>query len=293
MRRILISGSTGLLGRRLVTDLRAAGDTVIPLVRSNSPQPSREDAIPWISLADELDPALVSGFDAVIHLAGEPVASSRWTASKKRRISESRVHSTRTLVSALAAAPRPPAIFLCASGITVYGDRGSTILSDTVPHEPGSGFLAEVCRAWESACDPLRPIARVANLRIGAVLSTEGGLLRTTLPLFRLGPIGGPIAGGQAWLSWISLDDFARAVAHLLHSSTLAGAINLVSPHPVTNRGFSAVLAGALHRPALLPVPGPLVRLVFGELAEETVLSSTRAVPSAFSTTASTSSKPS
>ncbi len=283
MPRILVSGSTGLLGQRLVADRRAAGDIVVPLVRPDTNRAAEPGSIPWDPRSGHLDPALVSGFDAVLHLAGEPVSPSglipaRWSADKKRRILVSRVLGTRTLVTALAAAPRPPAVFLCASGINVYGNRGSALLSDAAPQPAGNGFLAEVCRAWEAACDPLRPLARVVSLRIGAVLSARGGILGTMLPIFRLG-LGGPVAGGHAWLSWISLDDLAGAVAHTLASPTLAGPLNVVSPHPVTGRTFSAVLATALRRPAIVPVPGGLVRLLFGQFADETILSSVRAVP--------------
>ena len=271
MARILLSGSTGFIGRRLVADLRSAEDEVIPLIRGHA-QP---DAITWDPIRP-LDPTLVSGFDAVIHLAGEPVVSLRWTARKKRRILNSRADGTRTLATALARAPCPPKTFLCASGINVYGNCGDAIVDETTP--PGTGFLPEVCKAWEAACQPLDCISRIVNLRIGVVLSPEGGTLATILPLFRRG-LGGTVAGGRTYLSWITLDDLSRAVGHILRSERLQGPVNLVSPNPVTSQAFAKHLAQAVQKPAPLSLPPWLIRLLLGELADETILSSVRSVP--------------
>ena len=188
-RRVLISGSSGLLGRHIAASRSGSGDTVVPLVR-HSGEPG---SILWQPEgASGLDPALVSGFDVVIHLAGEPVAG-RWTAAKKRRILESRVRGTTKLAMALAAADQPPKLFICASGMNFYGDRGDRWTDESAP--AGHQFLSEVCRLWEAACDPLQGITRIVNLRLGLVLAGDGGTLPAMLPIFRLG-LGGHIAGG-------------------------------------------------------------------------------------------------
>ncbi len=270
-RRILVSGASGLLGRHIVRQRRAAGDTVVELTRGTG----LAGAVTWDPAAGVLDPRSVSGFDAVIHLAGEPV-TGRWTTAKKRRIRESRVHGTALLAKALAAAERPPKVLLCASGINYYGNRGGEVLDEGEPR--GAGFLAEVSAEWEAACDPLRGVARVVPLRIGMVLARDGGTLPLMLPIFRLG-LGGPIAGGHGYLSWIEIRDVVRATAFLLDCTALEGPVNLVAPEPVTGREFTAALAAAVRRPALLPVPAWTARLLAGEIANETVLNSLRAVP--------------
>ncbi len=280
-RRVLISGSTGLIGRRLVAHRRAAGDTIARLVRPARPVRDEADAgagadaVLWDAGATPLDPAAVSGFDAVIHLAGEPVAG-RWTAERKRRITESRVRGTRALAEAIARAERPPKVFVCASGINFYGDCGDMVLDESAPL--GSGFLAGVCEQWEAASRAADGASRVVNLRIGVVLAPKGGALGAMLPIFRLG-LGGPTGGGRAYVSWVTLDDLVRAVGHVLDSATLQGPLNVVSPNPVTNREFTADLGATLRRPAVIPVPGWLTRVLFGEMADETVLASVRAVP--------------
>lgn len=270
-RRLLVSGSTGLIGRRLVAVRRAGGDTVLRLVRDAA----GEGDVLWDAGQTALDPGAVSGFDAVIHLAGEPVAG-RWNADKKRRILESRVRSTEALAEAIARAEQPPAVFVCASGINYYGDRGSAVVDESAPS--GSGFLAEVCEAWEAASLAAAGVARVVNLRIGMVLAAEGGALATMLPVFRLG-LGGPIGGGAAYVSWVTLEDLVRAIGFALDAEALGGAVDVVTPHPVTNREFTADLGAALGRPAVIPVPGWVTRVMFGEMADETVLASVRAVP--------------
>ena len=269
--RVLVSGASGLVGRRLMAERRAAGDTVVALVRRAA---NGGGEIRWNPGVDALDPAAVSGFDAVVHLAGEPVLGL-WTPAKKRRILKSRVEGTRTLVEALAQTARPPAVFLCASGINFYGGaREGLVDEDSVA---GSGFLAGVCEAWEAACDPLRAVTRVVNLRIGVVLAREGGTLAAMLPIFRLG-LGGPVGGGRGYVSWITLTDLVRAVDFLVREE-LHGAVNLVSPEPVTGRELAMAMGAALGRPAVLPVPAWVVRVGLGEFGKETVLGSVRAVP--------------
>ncbi len=278
-RRILLSGATGLIGRRFAAERRAAGDRVVALVR----RPAGGDEIRWDPGVGEgagegfeaLDPALVSGFDAVVHLAGEPVVG-RWTAAKKRKILESRVAGTTALARALAAAEQPPGVFLCASGINFYGGTRAGEVDES--STAGSGFLAEVCEAWEAACDPLRAVTRVVNLRIGVVLAAEGGTLAAMLPLFRLG-LGGSVGPGEGIVSWISIGDLVRAMEHVLTAEELRGPVNAVAPEPVTGRRLTKAVAAAVRRPAVLTVPAWLARLVMGGFAEETALGSVRAMP--------------
>ena len=271
--RVLLSGSSGSIGRRLMAAMREDGATVVPLVRG-AQAPGR--VVWWDPEQGILSPADVTAFDAVVHLAGEPVGSGRWTADKKARIYGSRVRGTELLAGALASAAQPPGVFLCASGINFYGERGDEVLGETEPR--GAGFLAEVCEAWEASTAPLQGVARVSSMRIGAVLSPDGGMLAQLLPLFRMG-MGGAIAGGAAYVSWVTLEDAVRAMQYLLAADDLGGPVNVVAPWPVTNREFTHALAAALHRPAPLPVPGWAVRALFGQFGEETVLSSVRARP--------------
>ena len=241
------------------------------LVREAEPAP---DAVLW-NPSQPLDPAFVSCFDVVVHLAGEPVAG-RWTAEKKRRITDSRVRGTRTLASALAAAEHPPAVFLCASGINFYGNTGDRAVDEDSPR--GEGFLAEVCKGWEAACAPLERVSRVVHMRIGVVLAREGGTLAMLLPLYRL-RLGGTVGGGHGYVSWIALSDLIRGMQYTMESANLRGAVNFVAPEPVTGRQLTKALSEAVGRPANLRVPAWAMRLVMGEMADETVLGSVRALP--------------
>lgn len=270
--RVLVSGASGLIGLELSECLRSAEVSVTALTR----RMGEPNGIHWNPEADELDPSVVSGFDAVIHLAGEPVGSGRWTKRKKRKIYESRVHGTAVLAKALASAAQPPKVFLCASGINYYPSSGSELLDESGP--AGNGFLSEVCVGWEQAALLLSPVSRVVSLRIGVVLSEKGGTLLKMLPVFRWG-LGGYVGDGKAYMSWITLTDTVQAMLHILGSEKLQGPVNLVSPEPVTGRIFAETLGRRLHRPARLRVPAALLHLVLGELAEETILSSVRAVP--------------
>ena len=272
-RRVLVSGATGLIGRRLVAEWRAAGDTVVALVRRAA---RGGEEVRWAPGVEALDPAMVSGFDAVVHLAGEPVLG-RWTAAKKRRILESRVVGTRVLVEALQRAERPPRVLLCASGINFYGGTREGVVDEG--SAAGTGFLAGVCEAWEAAAQRMEGAGtRVVTMRIGVVLAREGGTLAAMLPIFRLG-LGGPVGGGRGYVSWISLGDLVRVVERLLEDDGLRGAVNVVSAAPVTGRELAAAIGAALGRPARLPVPAWVVRVGLGEFAEETVLGSVRAMP--------------
>ncbi len=223
----------------------------------------------------DVSPALVSGFDAVIHLSGENVAG-RWTAEKKRKIRESRVVSTRNLAWAIAKAEQPPRIFICASAIGYYGNRGDEILTEG--SAAGAGFLPDVCREWEAATHVGIAGVRVVNLRFGIVLSKRGGALKEMLRPFRIG-LGGRIGSGRQWWSWIHLDDAVSAVMLAMRAEGLRDAVNMVAPNPVTNAEFTRELASAMKRPAVLAVPKFAAKLAFGEFAEEGMLSSARVVP--------------
>ena len=271
-RRILVSGASGLIGRRVVADLRNAGNTVVRLVRGVSPA---KDAVSWDPEGATLSPQSVSGFDVVIHLAGEPLAG-RWTPEKKKRIFKSRVRGTSILAQALAQAEQPPEVFLSASGINYYGNTGDTIVDEDSPR--GHSFLADGCELWEGASAVLPKATRVVTLRIGVVLSEEGGTLAMLLPLYRMG-LGGTVAGGRGWVSWVSLDDVVCAMQYAIVHPDLSGPVNLVSPHPVTGKDLTRDLAAAVGRPAFLAVPAWVMRLAMGEMADETVLGSVRAMP--------------
>lgn len=274
--RILIAGSSGLLGQALVPFLRTRGHTVVRLVRRAA---TAADEVTWNPARGEVPPAALEGVDALINLAGENVAGGRWTPARRERIMRSRVDATRTLATALGRATRNPAVLINASAIGFYGDQGDRMLTEA--DLPGRGFLAGVVQAWERAAEPAADAgARVACLRFGVVLSPAGGALGKMAPIFRLG-LGGPIGAGRQWLSWIAVDDAVDAIDHVLHDSRCTGPLNLVAPEPVTNAAFAASLAGVLRRPALLRAPVWAVRAGFGAMGEETVLGSTRALPEA------------
>jgi hypothetical protein len=215
-------------------------------------------------------------FDAVVHLAGESIAS-RWTEKRKERILRSRVDGTRLLAESLARLKQAPRVLVSASAIGYYGDRGSETVSETSP--PGSGFLAEVCQAWESATQRATESGiRVVNVRTGVVLSTRGGALKKMLLPFRLG-IGGKVGSGEQYMSWISLADQIRTLIHAIRTDSLRGPVNAVAPAPVTNAVFTKALGRALHRPTVLPMPAFAARLVFGEMADALLLASMRVIP--------------
>jgi uncharacterized protein (TIGR01777 family) len=278
MSRILISGASGLIGGALIPALETRGDQLYRLVRR---EPCGLQEVRWNPI-ETVPPALVSGFDAVVHLSGESVAG-RWTENKKRAIRDSRVMSTRNLAAALAHTEKPPRAFLCASAIGYYGNRGDEVLTEQSP--AGQGFLAEVSSEWEQASDPaLEAGIRVVNLRIGIVLSRAGGALKQMLRPFRLG-LGGKIGHGQQWFCWIHVDDLVAAAIEILHPGNslpeglLRGPVNMVSPAPVRNAEFTDTLAKVLHRPAVFPLPAFMLRLAFGEFAGEGLLASARVVP--------------
>jgi uncharacterized protein (TIGR01777 family) len=273
MSTVAISGSSGLVGAALVRHFEAEGRRVLRLVRGQA----GPGQVAYDADHDRLDPAALEGVDAIIHLAGESIASGRWTDERKRRIRESRVRST-ALLARTAARLTPRPALLCASAIGIYGaDRGDEWLDEATP--PGGGFLAEVCVAWEAAAAPARDAGvRTAHLRLGVVLSSQGGALAKLLPVFRLGG-GGKVGSGAQQMSWVALEDVSRAFAFVLDTPSLTGAFNVVAPEPVTNAVFTQALARALGRPALVPVPAFALRLALGEMAQETVLASQRVRP--------------
>jgi uncharacterized protein (TIGR01777 family) len=275
---VAVTGSTGLVGAALTVALARGGHRVVRLVRSGTAtQAPGEHTVRWDPGRGTIDAAGLEGVDAVVHLAGESIASGRWTAAKRRRIRDSRVGATRVLAEALARLERPPATLVAASAVGYYGDRGDEVLREE--SAPGGGFLADVCREWEAAAAPAaRRGLRVVHMRIGMVLAATGGALAALLPPFRLG-LGGPVGSGRQWMSWISLDDLVRAILHALATASLAGPINAVAPAPVTNREFARTLGRVLRRPAVLPLPAVAARLLLGRMADELLLASARVVP--------------
>lgn len=273
--RVLVSGASGFIGSALVPTLIAGGHTVTRLVRS-TPRPGQA-AIPWNPAARSIGTPALEGFDAVVHLAGDNIASGRWTAAKKASIRNSRVQGTTVLCEALAQLVKPPKVLLSASAIGYYGDRGETTLREESP--PGTGFLAAVCQAWEAATAPAAQRGiRVVHLRFGMVLSAAGGALAKMLTPFRLG-LGGVIGSGKQYMSWIALDDVLGAIHHALNTETLQGPVNVVAPSAVTNREFTTTLGNVLRRPTRLPLPAFAVRLMFGEMGDALLLASTRVTP--------------
>jgi len=273
--RIIISGATGLIGSALCAYLRERGHQVARLVRRQQ-DVTPGDAL-WKPSTGRLDPAQLEGADAVIHLSGENIGTGRWSRAKKRAIRESRLVSTQLLAGTMAEMNAPPATWLCASAIGYYGNQANAVLDEDTG--PGEGFLAVLCRDWETATRPASDKGvRVVNLRFGVVLSADGGALKTMLTPFKLGA-GGIVGNGGQYMSWVAMPDVTGAIAHALNHGALSGPINVTSPDPVTNRTFTMTLAHVLRRPALLPVPAPLLRLVLGEMADALLLSSVRAVP--------------
>ena len=270
---VAITGSTGLIGTAVRRRLEADGHRVIPVVRSGSP-----DTISWDPAAGTIDASAFEGLDAVVHFAARSIGTSlRWTQAHKQAVYDSRINGTRLLAGALAGLQRPPAVLVSASAIGYYGNRGDEVLVET--SGPGTGFLADLVVDWEAATSPAEGAGvRVVHLRSGLVLSGDGGLLPTMMLPFRFG-LGGKLGAGDQWMSWVSIDDEASAVVHLLHGDTM-GPVNVASPNAVTNADFTKVLARVLRRPAFFRVPAAALKLVLGmEAANETVLTSQRALP--------------
>jgi uncharacterized protein len=275
--RIAVTGSTGLVGSALVVLLERRNHDVVRLVRNR--QDTGEGALLWDPAAGVLDPAALAGVEAVVHLAGENIASGRWTPEFKARVSSSRTEPTRLIARTLASMKDGPRVFLSASAVGYYGSRGDTSLTEQ--DRPGNDFLASLCVEWESATRPAAEAGiRVNQLRLGMVLSKEGGALAKMLPLFRMG-LGGVIGNGRQYMSWVTLHDAVRAIAHLIETPAPEGPVNVTAPGPVTNRAFTHALAHGLNRPALFPLPAFAARLAIGEMADSLLLSSIRVLPAA------------
>jgi uncharacterized protein (TIGR01777 family) len=271
--QVLVTGSHGLVGSQLVALLTSQGHQVVRLVRKQS-QPGE---ISWNPERGELDKAQLEGFDAVVHLAGDNIASGRWTAEKKARIRESRVGGTTLLCHTLASLKKPPAVLVSASAIGYYGDRGEEVLTEE--SSAGKGFLAEVCQDWETSTKPAQDKGiRTVMLRIGVVLSTAGGALKMMLPPFKMG-VGGNLGSGKQYMSWIALEDLVGIIQHVLVTADLNGPLNAVAPNPVTNSRFTEDLGKALHRPTIFPVPQFAAHLLLGEMADELLYASCRVLP--------------
>ena len=271
--RVLMSGASGLIGKTLLASFAPQETEIVRLVRGRSQHTAE---VSWDPLAP-LSPANVSGFDAVVHLAGESIVG-RWTQEKKKAIRESRVEGTRNLAAALARSEAKPAVLVCASAIGFYGNRDDELLREE--SQGGQGFLSEVCREWEDSSRIAADAGiRTVNIRIGLVLSATGGALPNMLRPFKLG-LGGRVGSGQQWWSWIHVDDIVRGIHHAIRTESLSGPVNMAAPNPVRNAEFTKVLASVLGRPAFFPVPEFALRLAFGEMAAtELLLASQRVEP--------------
>jgi hypothetical protein len=273
---VFVTGASGFIGSALMRALREAGHQAVAMVR-RAPRPGTAE-VQW-DPAGPIDGGKFGGADAVVHLAGESVAAGRWNAERKARILNSRVQGTQTVAASMARAKPRPRVLVCASANGIYGDTGDQVVTEAEP--PGSSFLAEVGRQWERATHAAEDAGvRVVNLRLGMVLSGDGGALPKMLPPFRMG-VGGRLGNGRQWMSWITLDDVVALILYALTNESLRGPVNAVAPNPVTNADFTRALGAVLHRPAVFPVPAFAVRVAFGQLADELLLASNRAVPQA------------
>jgi len=271
--RVGVTGATGLIGSHLASFLSTGGHEVARFVRD---QPTQPGDIVWDPGWGKLSAASLDGLDAIVHLGAESL-NGRWNDGKKRRILDSRVSGTALVARTVAGMKRPPKTLVCVSAIGFYGDRGDEELNED--SSTGDGFLAEVARQWEEAAAPAREAGvRVVSLRLGIVLSGSGGALASMLPAFRAG-VGGPIAGGKQWWSWIALDDVLGAILAALCDEGLGGPVNVVSPHPVTNKQFTKTLGRVLRRPTVLPLPGAAIEQLFGEMGQQVLLSGQRVRP--------------
>ncbi len=273
--KVAVTGSHGMIGRRLLGELRSAGHEAVRVVRGDA---AGEAAARWDPDAGTIDVTRLAGVDAAVNLAGVGIFDHRWTPAHKAAVTESRVRATTLLAGTLAAMQPRPATLLSASAIGLYGDGGDELLSEASPS--GAGFLADVCRRWEAATAPAEAAGiRVAHLRSGIVQSRDGGALAKQLPLFRAG-LGGRLGSGRQWLSWISLADEVAAILHALGDERVSGPVNLVAPEPVTNAELTATLAAVLGRPARLAVPRVALEVALGrEMAREMLLVSQRVEP--------------
>ncbi len=278
--KILITGSTGLVGTALTQDLQRAGHTVCCLVRpgasSKATRTSQGFDVNWNPATGELGGTAV-GADAVINLAGAPIAEGRWTPQRKQLLRSSRIDTTRALIAALAKMSARPRVLISASATGYYGNRADEVLTEA--SQPGTDFLSGIAKDWEAEALKAEVLGiRVVRARFGVVLAKHGGALPQIMRPFQFG-VGGKLGTGQQWMSWITLDDTTTILRQALENANVTGAINVVSPQPVTNAQFTKILAAALHRPALFPAPAFALRLIFGEMADALLLSSQRVQP--------------
>lgn len=273
---VLVTGAGGFIGSALLPALTAAGHRPIRAIRGTA-VPQGVDGIAWDPDAGTIDHAALEGIGAVVHLAGAGIGDRRWTDARKQVILESRTRGTSLIASALASAQKKPSVLVSASAIGYYGDRGDEVLTEE--SASGDDFLADICRQWEAAAAPVAAAGiRLVTIRTGIVLGRDGGVLKQLLLPFRLG-LGGRVASGKQWMSWIALADEVGAILYALHTESLSGAVNLTAPNPVTNAELTRAIAQAVHMPALFPVPSAVLRLAFGQMADEALLASQRARP--------------
>jgi len=273
--KILVTGASGLVGRAIVERLHKRGDEVLKVTRGNASAPDQIKWNPESGFSSE-ELSRLENLDAVIHLAGENVADERWTEEKKRRIRESRSNGTRILVDALKNLKNPPKSFIAASAIGFYGNRGDEILTEE--SLAGEGFFPEVCKAWETESFKAKSFARVVCLRIGIVLSRDGGALAKMATPFKLG-VGGKVGSGKQWMSWIAFDDLQSLIIFSLTNGEMHGAYNATAPNPATNEEFTSALGRVLNRPTFFSVPAFALTLLFGEMGEILLLNGCRVLP--------------
>lgn len=272
--KVAITGASGLIGNALGAFLSTGGHEVFPMVRSK-PEPNSNE-IEWNIKEDRIDRQSLEGIDVLVHLAGEPIAG-RWTEEKKKRILNSRIEGTQLVAETLAGLSHGPETLISTSAVGYYGDRGDETITEN--SDAGSGFLAEVCQAWEESANPAREAGiRVVHPRIGVVLSPEGGALEQMLTPFKMGA-GGVVGSGDQYMSWITLDDIVGAMLHIMNTPELEGPVNLTAPNPVTNREFTRTLGKVLHRPTIIPLPEWGVKMAFGEMGEKLLLEGAKVMP--------------
>lgn len=270
--KVLVTGSSGLIGSALIESLRSNDHEAIRLQRNDPAEGSPS----WDPENGMIDLAGVEDIDAVVNLAGENIATGRWNDRKKSRILSSRIKGTKLLAEYFSALDHKPRVIVSASAVGFYGDCGQELVDEN--NGPGSGFLADVCKQWEAAASVGDAGIRVANVRLGMVLSAAGGALKKMLTPFKMG-LGGVIGSGKQYISWVSIDDVVETIQYIIANDSMRGPINLVSPNPASNREFTKTLGRVLHRPTIFPMPALAARIAFGEMANELLLASTRAMP--------------
>jgi uncharacterized protein len=271
--KVAITGASGLVGSALIPVLKSMGAQITRMVRAKP----KAGELEWHPNQDEISRGQLDGFDTIINLAGENIAGGRWTDDQKRKIRDSRVNGTHLLSEAIARLSPKPRVFICASATGIYGDRDGEVLDEQ--SESGGGFLAGVCREWEKATEPASKAGvRVVNLRIGPIIAREGGMLAKLLTPFKMG-MGGKVGSGKQYISWIAIDDVIQAIKLAIEDASIHGALNIVSPNPVTNEEFTKTLGHVLNRPTALAMPAFAARLAFGEMADEMLLASQKVIP--------------